>query len=1061
MSDLHREAADVLVEDAGALVAGAAVGGLVEPLASGAPRPILALSARSGTIRRLVRDRSAVTGLVIVIFLVLLTILGPALAPKDPLQIDTGHLLKGPSHAAWFGTDNLGRDIFSRVLAAARTSIPLALVIGALMIVIGTIVGAVAGYFGSWVDSTLMRVVDVFLAFPSLVLSLAIAGTLGAGDRSVIIALVATGWPTYARLVRGGVLAERERDYVEAVRGAGARPRRIVLRHILPNAASPIMVLLSFDLGTIVLFIASLGYLGVGIPPPTPEWGTMVSDGKNFIFSAPQMVIFPGLAVALTVIGFNLLGDGLRNALDPRHELGARRRLLRSLPARLRGSRSSQTAPAVLGATDARGPASAAQPGRATTGGSAILEVDSLRVRITSRHTNVEPVSGVSLSVASGETVGLVGESGCGKTMTALAILRLLPPGGAITGGAVRVGGRDVTALSGRELRAIRGREVGMVFQDPLTSLNPTMPIGAQIADPVRFHLRLSKAAARERAAEVLALVGMPQPAERLADYPHQLSGGQRQRVMIAMALACEPKLLIADEPTTALDVSIQDQILALLDDLRMRLRMGMLLITHDMGVMSRMADRILVMYAGRIIESAPTTELFAHTRHPYTEALLESIPRLDQDRPRQLYSIPGRPPALIGLNQSCAFAPRCRYATARCEQELPLLGGDEPGHSFACFHPVSGAPAPTISGAPVPTVSGAPPLTVAAGPGAAAERPGRTEQLIVVDHVVKQFRARRGPGAVQAVSDVSFSVAKGETFGLVGESGCGKTTLGRIITALEQPDSGTVVIGGRDVHALNARELREARREFQLIFQDPFASLDPRIRIGPTLTEPMRIHHLGTRASRTERVNELLDEVGLERQSVERYPHQFSGGQRQRIGFGRVLTLQPDLIVADEPVSALDVSIRSQVLNLMRRLQDDHDLTYILISHDLSVVRYLADRVGVMYLGKLVEIGPSHDLYSSPAHPYTAGLLAAIPIPDPQRERHRVRAAMQGEPPTASNPPSGCRFRTRCPLAQPVCAVVEPPLQAPEAGGHLVACHFPLVPTPASTGNHGVAVDP
>ncbi|MDP9073301.1 MAG: ABC transporter ATP-binding protein [Actinomycetota bacterium] len=663
------------------------------------------------------------------------------------------------------------------------------------------------------------------------------------------------------------------------------------------------------------------------------------------------------------------------------------------------------------------------------------------------------PVNELALSVQAGETVGLVGESGCGKTMTALAIIGLLPPGGVIVGGQIRLSGQELTTRAEAELRRIRGRQVGMVFQDPMTSLNPTMTIGDQIAGPVRFHLAATRAQARSRATEVLALVGMPQPAERLDDYPHQLSGGQRQRVMIAMALACEPKLLIADEPTTALDVSIQDQILALLEDLKSRLGMGLLLITHDMGVIARMADRVLVMYAGRVVESATTSALFARTRHPYTEALLDSIPRLDQDRFRLLYSIPGRPRELTGLGGACSFAPRCRYVAGRCRTEDPPLGPGDDGHSFACFHPVPvAAPGTTRPG--FSSVSGHPSAEPPAKPSAAKPPPGgaetTAEPLLVVDHVVKELRIgrsgrRAAERTVKAVSDVSFTVAKGETFGLVGESGCGKTTIGRLIAALDRPDAGSVHVAGRDVGALNGSALRRARRDFQLIFQDPFASLDPRMRVGSTLREPMAIHHIGTEAERDIRIDDLLREVGLESRAVHQYPHEFSGGQRQRIGFARVLTLNPRLIVADEPVSSLDVSIRSQILNLMRRLQEDHQLTYVLISHDLSVVRYLADRVGVMYLGKLVEVGPSEGLYRRPLHPYTAGLLAAIPTPDPGRERGRRSAAVTGELPSAINPPSGCRFRTRCPLAQPICRETEPPLLARHQTDHQVACHFPL----------------
>jgi len=471
----------------------------------------------------------------------------------------------------------------------------------------------------------------------------------------------------------------------------------------------------------------------------------------------------------------------------------------------------------------------------------------------------VYPVRGVALSVRSGETVGLVGESGCGKTMTAVSIMRLLPPGGEIVSGSVRLAGQELTTLSEPEMRKLRGSEMAMVFQDPVTSLNPTMTIGDQITGPLRSHLGASKKQARDRAEEVLALVGIPKPAERLADYPHQLSGGQCQRVMIAMAIACEPKLLIADEPTTALDVTIQAQILGLLDDLKARLGMGMLLITHDLGVIAGMADRVMVMYAGAIVESAQTPELFRQMRHPYTEALLESIPLPDTDRSKTFYSIPGLPPDLTRTEDGCRFAPRCRYATERCRKENPPLMGDEPSHPYACFHPI---PVYPLADRPFSSLSGD-------HSGDGIEQ-AVAEPFLTVEHLVKTFAVGGGVphskgDSVKAVSDVSFSVARGETFGLVGESGCGKTTIARLLVALDQPESGSIQFDGLALNALADTALRQRRRDFQLIFQDPTASLDPRIRVGPALREAMIIHRVGTPPERDARVAELLREVGLD----------------------------------------------------------------------------------------------------------------------------------------------------------------------------------------------------
>jgi len=675
-----------------------------------------------------------------------------------------------------------------------------------------------------------------------------------------------------------------------------------------------------------------------------------------------------------------------------------------------------------------------------------VLEISDLSTHIQLTKSIVHAVGNVDLSIEPGEALGLVGESGCGKSMTGLSIMGLLPPGGAIVNGSIKLDGRELVGLSDAEMRTIRGNDIAMIFQDPLTSLDPTKTIGYQVAEPVRLHTGASKAAAMARATEVLGLVGLPRPSERLGDYPHQLSGGMRQRVMIAMALSCEPKLLIADEPTTALDVTIQAQILALLHDLKDRLGMAMLLITHDMGVIAGHADRVQVMYAGRMVEVTATPNLFQHMRHPYTRALLASIPRLSQDGNRRLLTIGGLPPDLSRPPAGCRFAPRCSRATDKCRDQEPPLTGETAEHLFACWHPVDG-PADAAAG------NGATALAEVtarpAGPhGEAAVEP--VPPLLEVRELVKEFPVTAGAilqrkvAAVHAVSNVSFAVAAGETFGLVGESGCGKTTIGRVVVALERPNTGSVLLNGQDISTLSGGELRKQRRDLQLMFQDPYASLDPRMRVGSIIREPLTIQHAGTRQEQQQRVFELLDEVGLPRDAVERYPHEFSGGQRQRIGLARALTLSPKVIVADEPVSALDVSIRAQVLNLMKRLQADHGLTYIVISHDLAVVKYMADRIGVMYLGKLVELGSAEDIYQRAAHPYTAGLIATIPIPDPAEARSRQGAGIKGELPSPVTPPSGCRFRTRCPFAQDLCAEVEPQLRS-FGPGHVAACHFPL----------------
>jgi peptide/nickel transport system ATP-binding protein len=675
------------------------------------------------------------------------------------------------------------------------------------------------------------------------------------------------------------------------------------------------------------------------------------------------------------------------------------------------------------------------------------LVIRDLRTQIRMRSATVRAVDGISFAVTPGQTVGLVGESGCGKSMTALSIMRLLPSGGSIAEGSIALDGRELTNLSRRDMRRVRGNEIAMIFQDPLASLDPTMTIGDQISESVRGHKDVSKRAALDRAAEVLELVRMPRPSERLRSYPHHLSGGLRQRVAIAMALACEPKILIADEPTTALDVTIQSQILTLLDDLKERLNLGLLLITHDMGVIAGRADRVMVMYAGRIVEQAGTAALFRESRHPYTEALLESIPDLKTDRAHVLYSIPKLPPDLASLPPGCRFAPRCRYAKPECTSTEPELEGATPDHTQACFFPLGSDDASKSA-----RLARQADTASSATNHAASASPQDAPPLLVLSHVVKEFPVTKGLfqrqiGSVKAVSDVSFEVARGETFGLVGESGCGKTTLGRIIASMERPGSGSVTFDGEDIYGISGGELRRRRRDLQLMFQDCYSSFDPRMSIGSSLREPLIVQRIGTRKSQEARIRELLADVGLASGATGRYPHELSGGQRQRLGLARALTLEPRLIVADEPVSALDVSVRSQVLNLMRRLQAEWSLTYVLISHDLSVVRYMADRVGIMYLGKLVEIGTVQEVYDHPAHPYTAGLLEAIPAPDPSTERRKRTPAVRGELPSASSPPSGCRFRTRCPKAQDICAEQEPVMRAFNVPAHQAACHFPLVP--------------
>ena len=669
-----------------------------------------------------------------------------------------------------------------------------------------------------------------------------------------------------------------------------------------------------------------------------------------------------------------------------------------------------------------------------------LLQIKDLHTDIEIRNGVIRALSGVDLHVNPGETLGIVGESGSGKTMTALSLMGLLPQGGKVSSGSIILDGQDLTKMPLHLKRKMRGTKVGMIFQDPLTSLNPTMKIGLQVCEPLRVHEKLSKRAALARAIEILKRVGMPRPEVVINNYPHQLSGGMRQRVMIAMALVCKPRILIADEPTTALDVTTQMQILDLIDELRDEYKMGVILITHDLGVVAGHTDRVAVMYAGRIVETAPTKTLFTEPKHRYTSSLMAALPERALAAGTKLFSIPGAPPSLTNLPKGCRFAARCLWATDECRADYPSLSGDE-NHTFSCFHPVQeGDESPAV-------------LQAMMDSGKAEDAVDATGQishevLLDVKEASREYESsgsgffKRDKGVVSAVDRVSISVKKGETYGLVGESGCGKSTVGRLIAGLERPSGGAIELDGRDLATLKGRDAVRIHRDVQMMFQDSYAAMDPRMRIDQILAEPMSIQKTGNARQIAERIMEILEQVGLTEEILDRYPHEFSGGQLQRIGFARSLTLAPDLIVADEPVSALDVSVQAQVLNLMKDLQQELGLSYLFISHDLAVVQYMADRIGVMYLGRIVEEGPAREVVNNPKHPYTKALIDSIPVPDPEFVHDESAIKLTGEPPSAVNPPEGCRFRPRCPFAGEECKVQ--PMLTDEA--HRVACHHPLL---------------
>ncbi len=675
-----------------------------------------------------------------------------------------------------------------------------------------------------------------------------------------------------------------------------------------------------------------------------------------------------------------------------------------------------------------------------------LLEVEDLRVYFDTPEGTVRAVDGVSFHVARGETLALLGESGCGKSVTALSVLRLLPePAGRIAGGSVRLEGRELLALSEREMRAVRGRRIAIVFQEPQSALNPVLTVGAQIREALPPARRASRRAARARVLELLDQVGIPDPARRYGEYPHQFSGGMKQRAMIAMALAGEPDLLIADEPTTALDVTIQAQILDLLDDLKRRTHLAMLFITHDLGLVATRCDRVAVMYAGRIVEQAPRAAFFAQPRHPYSQKLFRALPGRGK-RGAALEVIPGNVPSLHKPPRGCAFASRCEAAWSRCAEEAPRwieLGG---GAGVRC-HLYDGGDRVLPAAAVVRQASPAPlPPTGRIAPAATAIT-AAAEPLLEVEDLEVHFPIykgvlRRVVGYVKAVDGVSFSIPTARTLALVGESGCGKTTVGKGILRLVPPTGGRVRFAGMDLTRLAGAPLRRLRRQFQIVFQDPYSSLDPRMPVAEIVMEGLRVQGLAgaTRRERMARVEALLEQVGLPSDAARRYPHEFSGGQRQRISIARALAVEPRLIVCDEPTSALDVSVQAQILNLLKRLQDDLALSYLFITHNLGVVEYLAHEIAVMYLGRIVERGEVHEVLDAPRHPYTQALLAAVPALDDAGRRAVIR--LSGDMPSPSRPPEGCHFHPRCPHAMPRCRERYP---APTrfSATHEARCHL------------------
>lgn len=664
----------------------------------------------------------------------------------------------------------------------------------------------------------------------------------------------------------------------------------------------------------------------------------------------------------------------------------------------------------------------------------AVLNVENLTTAFGARKARITAVRDVCFDVQPGRVLGLVGESGSGKSVIARSVMGLLHGNGRVENGSVILEGKDLSTLGEAEMQEIRGKRIAMVFQDPQSTLNPVLQVGDQIVEALEVH-GVSPSDAKAHAVELLSQVGIPEPETAMTRYPHQFSGGMRQRVVIAIALANKPNLLIADEPTTALDVTIQAQILRLLADLRHELGIAIIMITHDMGIVAELCDDLVVMYGGRVVEKGTVADIFRAPRHPYTAALFNAVPRIDGGDDA-LKAIPGNPPLADRPPSGCAFHERCAFAKPVCSIEIPKTIAISPTHHAACIHTATDLD-----------------LTPPAATPAAPRNPVASQANPILE--VKHLRADVNAGSgsllrkhrpIYAVDDISLSVHAGQTLGLVGESGCGKSTLSRTIVGIQKAAFGTIHVDGRDVTAMTAADRGHIAKTIQYVFQDPSAALNPRRTIGQSLEESLEIAGVRGGAS-LKRAAELMDQVGLQRTHLSRYPHELSGGQKQRVGIARALSVKPKMLICDEPVSALDVSIQAQIINLLEQLRDELDLGYLFIAHDLSVVRHISDDLAVMYLGRFVETGPAEDVYRSARHPYTKALLSAIPTADLNRSRDG-RILLSGDMPSLSNPPSGCRFRTRCPIGpayskgRDVCIRTLPGLDVTNEPRRS-ACHF------------------
>lgn len=917
------------------------------------------------------------------LIVILLAAIFPVVSGIDPNKSDIGNRLAAPSwiggNGGLLGTDELGRDLALRILHGIRTSFAIGALAALLGAALGATLGLVSGYFGGRIDTFIMRVADIQLSFPGLLLVLVIVGALGRGILILVLLLGLLSWMQFARVVRSAVLSFRTTELVTATRGLGASHARTLILHILPNVAPILVALVTLRFAQVMLAEASLSFLGFGIQPPQISLGAILAQGRQLLLRAWWLSTFAGIFLTLGVLNTNLVGSWLYRKMDPltsggEFGLARKKEQLKTPPI------DNLSLPAIPGEQ--------------------LLAVRNLQILFDRPgRKRTTPIENVSFDIRSGERVGLVGESGSGKSLTALALMGLINRvGGRVSAdSAVMFDGRNVLAMSESELRKVRGGRIGIIFQDPMTALNPVRTIGRHLTEALELHHPgQPKREYTKSALDLLEQVRLPRPDRAFAAYPHQLSGGMRQRAMMAIALAGDPDLLIADEPTTALDVTVQAEVLDLLYELCERRRLAVLLITHDLSIVAGFADRVIVMYSGRIVEESPTQELYSTPRHPYTAALLRSIPPLNKNSDF-LVSIPGSPPEPQSRPEGCPYHPRCPFndpsicAVARPPLRTFVTKADpnkEGAH--ACIRADELDLSTTYEN---PTIRRREQVNSLSR----GQRPAQSLKGVVLSakNLTKTYQTRGGrlldQSTVTAIDNISLDIYSGESLGIVGESGGGKSTLARCLLRLTEPTSGSLKFRSDDLLSMDTRRLRRLRVQMQMIFQDPGSSLDPRMRVGRILSEPMRIHGLwGTEGNDVPRLRELLELVHLPPDSLERFPQHFSGGQQQRIAIARAIALNPTLLVCDEPVSALDVSVRSSILNLLAELRTELGLTLIFVAHDLSLVRFLCDRIAVMHRGRLVELGGRDELFSNPRHDHTRELMMAQPTPHPAEERGR-----------------------------------------------------------------------